>query len=107
MKENDRKYREWISRQPSCISAQFSEFINGEGRNPACHVRRSSTSGTGFKAEFSCVPMTHAEHWDQHCHGEAGCLRMHRGGNWTRDTATTWFDQQVKRYRKMWEELNT
>lgn len=100
---SDKAFREWVQRQPSCISGQFSEYVNGEGRNPACHVRRASRSGIAFKGELCCVPMTHAEHAYQHQHGEAACLRKFLGGEWHVDEAKDWFDEQVMKYRQMWE----
>ena len=101
-KATDRDFREWVQKQPSCISGGFSEWVDGEGRNPACHVRTAATAGTAFKGDFACVPMTHQEHWDQHTHGPAGCLRLHRGGDWTRETAAEWFLLQARRYHALW-----
>lgn len=100
----DKAFREWISRQPSCLSGGFSEFVNGEGRNPACHVRRSSTSGTGFKAPYACVPLTSVEHALQHQRGEAACLEAYLGGVWTAEAAKAWFNEQVAKYRAEWEQ---
>lgn len=67
---SDKQYREWIQKQPSVFSGQFSEYVNGEGRNIAAHVRRSNESGTSYKAEYSCIPLTNAEHQLQHQKGE-------------------------------------
>lgn len=100
---SDKAYRDWISRQPSCISGEFSEYVNGEGRNPACHVRRASTSGTAYKAKYSCVPMTTEEHNFQHAHGETACLVRYAKLNLTTPEAKQWFDNQVVKYREMWE----
>ena len=105
---DDDRFRRWIQTLPSCISGEFSEYLeNGEGRNPACHVRRASTSGTGYKAEYSCVPLTQAEHLVQHQKGEAACLNQFYGGvgTYTPFRAKEWFDEQVKKYREMWEKL--
>jgi hypothetical protein len=90
-KGNDKAYREWIQRQPSCVSGQFSEYVNGEGRCIAAHIRRAGKSGIAFKAEFSCVPLTDAEHRLTHQHGEAA-LRPKE-----------WFDAQVKLYLAKWQ----
>src|SRR5262245_14745507 len=46
-------------------------FVNGEGRCVAAHVRRASDSGTAYKAAYSCVPLTDAEHRLQHQKGES------------------------------------
>jgi hypothetical protein len=100
---DDKAFREWVQQQPSCISGAFSEWVNGEGRNPACPIRRAATSGVGFKAPYSGVPLTHEEHRDQHQYGEAGCLERHLGGTWTPAQAREWFDVQAAKCRLAWE----
>jgi len=104
-KTDDEAYREWIRRQPSCISGRFSEWVDGEGRCIAAHVRRAATSGTAFKASFSCVPLTNAEHLVQHQKGEAACLDEFFGGvgSYTAERAKEWFDEQTAKYRERWE----
>lgn len=68
----DEQYREWIQRQPSVISGQFSEYVHGEGRSIACHVRRVNLgAGMAEKPPFACVPMTDREHQLQHLKGES------------------------------------
>ena len=67
----DKDYREWIQKQPSAISGEFSEYVNGEGRCEAAHVRRAGEAGTGYKPPYSCIPLTHEEHAQQHQHGES------------------------------------
>ena len=90
----DKKFREWVSRQPSCISGGYSEWVNGEGRNIACHIRRVSRgAGTGIKPLFSCVPMTNEEHMNTHRFGEEYY-------HWPE-----WFDKKADEYLAMWERL--
>ena len=89
---SDKNYREWIQRQPSCISGEYSEYVDGEGRCIAAHVRRAKNSGIGMKPEFSCVPLTDAEHRLQHQHGE------------TYLAPKAWWDEQVEIYRQRYEE---
>jgi hypothetical protein len=114
----DNEYRAWIQTFPSCLSGQFSEYLE-DGRRlcVAAHVRRGGFSGVGYKAPFSCVPMSQTEHAYQHNHGELACL-----AKFTRDPqlkatllnasaveaeriAQEWFDTQVLKYREMWREL--
>lgn len=103
MRSKDKEHRAWIQTQPSCISGKFSEYVNGEGRNPACHVRRSKRSGTGYKALYACIPLTHEEHAIQHQKGELALLRRAFPRQlWTVETAKEWFDNQVIKYFKMW-----
>ena len=85
-------YTAWIQKQRSCISGQFSEWVNGEGRSIACHVERVSRgSGKGIKAKKSLVPMTHAEHALQHQKGETA-LRPRE-----------WFENKADEYFARWE----
>lgn len=101
----DDDYRKWIQKQPSCLSGKYSEYPEhlGEGRNPACHVRRAVNSGTAFKPEFSCIPMTHEEHADQTNKGEAYCLGRHTHVYpWAVEKAKDYFDQMLSKYLSMW-----
>jgi hypothetical protein len=102
----DEAFRQWIQQQPSCISGRFSEHVHGEGRNPACHVRRAGKSGIAFKGVLACVPLTQDEHLTQHQHGEAACLERHLGGKWSVEDSKAWFDRQAARYRKEWESCS-
>lgn len=101
----DDEFRAWIQRQKSCIIGNYSEFVDGEGRCEAAHVRRSSESGTGYKAEYACVPLTHEEHQIQHNQGELACLRTIGGGQWLDDPeqkAKEWFDKKRIEYVSQW-----
>lgn len=92
-KGTDKEFREWVRRQPSCVSGRFSEYLeNGEGRCIAAHVRRAGESGIAHKGEYACVPLTHAEHLLQHQKGESAL-----GGK-------DFFDQQRVRYLMLWIE---
>lgn len=105
-KREDEGFIEWVRTQPSALTGNYSEWVNGEGRNPACHIKRAATGGTAFKPKFACIPLTHEEHAYQHQHGEAACLTRFLGGTWTRETAADWFDHQAEHHRKIWEEQN-
>lgn len=112
----DKEFREWIQRQPSCISGKYSEWLGdiGEWRNPACHVRRASTFGTGFKADYSCVAMTHTEHDIQTRNGELACLLKFSTDQQllallkysdaldAEYIAGQWFDAQLVKSRTLW-----
>ena len=89
-KGTDKQFRHWISHQPSCISGRFSEWVDGTGRCEAAHVRRAGRSGTGYKAEYSCVPLTRQEHARQHQHGESDLAPKE------------WWDAQMLKYLRMW-----
>ncbi len=68
----DEIYRAWIQLQPSCISGQFSEWVNGIGKCVAAHVRRVKWGGgIAHKPKFCYLPMTQREHLLQHQHGES------------------------------------
>jgi hypothetical protein len=89
-KGSDAEYRAWVQKQPSCVSGKFSEYVNGEGRCLAAHVRRSRDSGTAFKAEYSCVPLTREEHDLQHQKGETALKPKE------------WFDLKRLQYLRRW-----
>jgi len=113
----DELYRQWIQTLPCCLDGRsYSEFLEhlGEWRNPACHVRRAGESGTGYKAEFCTIPLTHIHHAYQHQYGELACLaKFSRDPELLRALknaspreaeriAKDWFDAQVEKYRKRW-----
>lgn len=90
----DDEYRAWVQMQPSCYSGKFSEYIHGEGRCIAAHVRRAKDSGTSYKAEYSCVPLTDEEHTrSQHQHGESSL-----GGK-------EFFDKKLANYKNEWAHM--
>lgn len=86
----DDKFRAWVQRQPSAYSGDFSEFVDGEGRCIAAHVRRAGESGTSYKAEYACIPLTNAEHQLQHQKGESAL-----GGK-------EWCDKMRLKYVEQW-----
>lgn len=86
----DDEYMEWIQRQPSAYSGKFSEYVDGEGRCVAAHVRRAGESGTAYKAEYACIPLTDEEHRRQHKEGESAL-----GGK-------EWFDKERRGYVQEW-----
>lgn len=103
----DEEFLDFIRRQPSCLSGQFSEYVEDGRRNPACHVRRVKYgSGMATKGRYNAVPMTHAEHHTQHGRGELAALQSHGGyGNCvTHECAKQWFEEQVEKYRRLWAE---
>lgn len=68
----DAEFLSWIRKQPSAFSREYSEYINGEGRCEAAHVRRvANGSGTAIKPEYSAIPLTKEEHRLQHGKGES------------------------------------
>jgi hypothetical protein len=101
-KGTDKQFRDWIQSQPSCLTGQFSEWTEKGWRNPACHVRRAGESGTGHKAEYACIPMTHAEHRIQHQRGEILVLMAYLGKEWDREKAREWFDRKRIDYLQRW-----
>lgn len=86
----DDAYRAWVQKQPSAFSGGFSEYVDGEGRCIAAHVRRAGESGTGYKAPYACVPITNDEHQRQHKEGESAL-----GGK-------EWFDKMRAKYVAEW-----
>lgn len=85
-------YHEWVKRQPSAYSGKFNEYVNGEGRCIAAHVRRvADGAGTALKNDYAEIPLTHDEHANlQHQHGESAI-----GGK-------AWCDKQRARHVVQW-----
>jgi len=73
---SDKQYRQWIQTQKSVFSGDYSEWIQGEGRCIAAHVRRAGEAGTSFKPVYSCIPLTDSEHQLQHQQGESALLGL-------------------------------
>lgn len=89
---SDDAYLDWIRRQPSAHSDEFSEYDEqGDGRCEASHVRRvEAGSGTALKPAYSAIPLTHAEHQLTHQKGESA-LREPK-----------WFEYHRDKYIAMW-----
>lgn len=86
----DEEFQSWVRRQPSAVSGQFSEYVNGDGRCEFAHVRRASDSGTGYKPKYRGIPLTHAEHTLQHQKGESALMPYDK------------WDQLAAKYRTDW-----
>ena len=92
----DDEFREWIQRRPSAYSGDYSEWINGEGRCVAAHVRRAGESGTAYKAGYACIPLTDAEHQRQHAEGETTLQPQEWWERQRNNYATAWAWEKVR-----------
>lgn len=102
-RREDQRFKRWIQKQPSCIDGVYSEFVNGEGRSVACHVRRvSGGAGIANKPLFNLVPMTHQQHLWQHTVGELALLKHYGILCINEQQAKEWFEEKVEHYLKMW-----
>lgn len=99
---DDAAFLAWLRTQPSCVSGQFSIYVEGKGKNVSAHVRRARNSGVAIKPRFSAVPLTDEEHRIQHQHGYHGLLNRYRPEVWDRESAASWFDEQVKAHLARW-----
>ena len=68
----DKEYLEWVKRQPSAISGEFSEHHDtGEQYCIPAHVRRvEHGAGTSIKPPYAAIPLTNSEHQQTHNHGD-------------------------------------
>lgn len=107
----DDEFRAWVQRQPSCISGEWSEWLEekGEGRCIAAHVRRAGESGTGYKAPYACIPLTDKEHTQcQHLAGENALyalwldLKGHRSIEASDNDAKEFFNRKRIEYVESW-----
>lgn len=71
-KGTDEEYLEWLRTMPSATLGEYGEYVNGEGRNEAAHVRRvADGAGIAEKPPYSAIPLTAEEHNLQHQKGES------------------------------------
>lgn len=90
-KGSDADFLAWIRKWPSLLSRSYSEFVHGEGRCEASHVRRvSHGSGVAEKPPYSAVPLTHNEHALCHQKGESVFY------------PPEWWEAQAISYLTMW-----
>jgi hypothetical protein len=90
----DRDFIEFVRSQPSAFSGGWAKWdgTRGEGRCEAAHWRTAATSGTAFKAPYSCIPLTMTEHRRQH---QYGCELFG-------DRA--WWKEKAEHYLMLWVE---
>ena len=68
---SDKEYQAWCRNQPSAYSGGWSVYTaDGKGRNIYAHHRTAANSGTGYKPEYSGIPLTWREHTSQHQYGQ-------------------------------------
>ena len=93
----DDEFLDWIRLQPSALSGRHSEYVDGEGRCEAAHVRRASNSGVGMKPRYSAIPLTRKEHALQHAEGEPAL-----GKSVGKLTDKEWYRQKAMFYVSSW-----
>ena len=88
----DDQYLEWVKRQPSAKSGEFSEFHDdGNAYCVPAHVRRvAHGSGTGIKPPYSAIPLTNKEHQLTHTQGDSAI------GN------EAWWQERRIKYVELW-----
>lgn len=89
-KGTDSEYQEWVRLWPSCLTGAYNTVVHDIGRCEFAHVRRAAESGTGYKPEYSGIPLTHEEHAMTHQKGESIFY------------PSEWYDKQAVRYLTMW-----
>jgi len=92
----DAQYLEWVRRQKSAISNEYSwkDMDTGENYCVPAHVRRvEHGSGTGIKPSYSAIPLTNDEHQQSHQHGDTN-LRPEE-----------WWDKMRIKYVSQWAWL--
>jgi hypothetical protein len=97
--KDDKRFLAWVRTQPSWLDGVRAHI-------QACHVRRASNSGTGYKPLFSAVPMTLDQHLYQHKHGELDTLKFYRPdwGIKTVEQAKDCFTQGAREHLMAWKE---
>ncbi len=70
-KGTDKQFQLWLRTQPSAIDGRMDyDPDTGQSWCDPCHYRTAMNSGTGCKPEYSAIPMTHAQHSEQHRIGQ-------------------------------------
>ena len=106
----DKQYQAWTRKRPCVVSGEFDyDTTKGEERTEFAHVRRAGDSGTGYKAEFSGVPLTHEIHANyQHQHGETKAYAFYLDRRGKRDgvisevAAKEWFNKKALENVEKW-----
>jgi len=115
-KRKDQKFLDWLSYQPSWLDGAFSETDRaGHQRNIACHVRRASNAGTGYKPLYSALPMTNMQHLLETNKGKLACIMAYTNyqrflapydGTTLVEKAKAAFDAAAVFYVEKWRMLN-
>lgn len=90
-KGTDQQYLDWLKTQPSAIDGGMDyDPVTGMSYCDPCHFRTAANSGTGTKPEYSAIPMTHAQHLEQH---RVGTFAFR---------PREWWENQVATHLKLW-----
>ena len=66
-KGTDKEFQSYVRQWPSVLTKDYKEYLNGDGRSVFAHVRSvGAGSGMAHKPEYSGVPLTQAQHAQQH-----------------------------------------
>lgn len=79
----DKQFLAWLKTQPSAYS--------GEYPCDSAHYRTAFNSGTGCKPLFSAIPLTRAEHMEQHRVGQFNFMPRE------------WWESQVEYHLNKWK----
>lgn len=92
-KDTDDQFLEWLKHQPSAIDGRMDyDPDTGLSWCDPCHYRTAHNSGTGTKPLYSAVPMTHAQHLEQHRVGQFNFMQRE------------WWERQVEAHLRRWIE---
>jgi hypothetical protein len=96
-RKRDIAFRLWVNKQPCYYCARqgikepvFSEYVNGEGRNPAAHVNRANNRGVSTKALLSAIPLCKKHHDLQHLKGETALMPKAEWDEAAKSCLKTW-----------------
>lgn len=107
---SDAEYQEWCRKQNCVVTNEYDwNPETGEGRCEYAHVRRAGEAGTGYKPEYSGVPLCAVIHRLQHQQGELAVLRHCPPSIPVKDEAAAhaWFNAQALKtlHKWAWERL--
>ena len=88
---SDKQFLEWLKHQPSAIDGGMDyDWDTGTSWCDPCHYRTAKNSGTGCKPKYSAVPLTHAQHLEQHRIGQFNFRPRE------------WWEAKVRSYLERW-----
>jgi hypothetical protein len=92
-KGSDKKYLLWLRTQPSAIDGHMDyDPDTGQRWCDPCHYRTAANSGVGCKPEYSAIPLTHAQHLEQHRVGQFNFRPRE------------WWEYQTEKHLRRWIE---
>lgn len=90
---SDKQYQLWLRSQPSALDGGM-DYDNGTAYCDPCHYRTAANSGVGCKPEYCAIPLTHAQHLEQHRVGQFNFMPREWWEEMTIKYLTKWINER-------------